>query len=102
MKKTRKEALIYCFPAVDKELMDKMKGRGAKNYVVFLTRGAELFARCFHRYSTGDLVERQRYVFARDGSVRYGSDNGINWAASVSLSFASAVWDTTMIIPIRY
>lgn len=56
MKKTRKEALIYCFPAVDKELMDKMKGRGAKNYVVFLTRGAELFARCFHRYSTGDLV----------------------------------------------
>lgn len=38
MKKTRKEALIYCFPAVDKELMDKMKGRGAKNYVVFLTR----------------------------------------------------------------
>lgn len=80
MKKTRKEALIYCFPAVDKELMDKMKGRGAKNYVVFLTRGAELFARCFHRYSTGDLVERQRYVFARDGSVRYGSDNGINWS----------------------
>ena len=80
MKKTRKEALIYCFPAVDKELMDKMKGKGAKNYVVFLTRGAELFARCFHRYSTGDLVERQRYVFARDGSVRYGSDNGINWA----------------------
>lgn len=80
MKKTRKEALIYCFPAVDKELMDKMKGRGAKNYVVFLTRGAELFARCFHRYSTGDLVERQRYVFAHDGSVRYGSDNGINWS----------------------
>lgn len=80
MKKTRKEALIYCFPSVDKGLMDKMKGRGAKNYVVFLTRGAELFARCFHRYSTGDLVERQRYVFARDGSVRYGSDNGINWS----------------------
>lgn len=80
MKKTRKEALIYCFPAVDNELMDKMKGKGAKNYVVFLTRGAELFARCFHRYSTGDLVERQRYVFARDGSVRYGSDNGINWS----------------------
>lgn len=80
MKETRKEALIYCFPAVDKELMDKMKGRGAKNYVVFLTRGAELFARCFHRYSTGDLVERQRYVFAHDGSVRYGSDNGINWS----------------------
>lgn len=26
------------------------------------------------------FVERQRYVFARDGSVRYGSDNGINWS----------------------
>lgn len=80
MKKARKEALIYCFPAVDKELMDKMKGKGAENYVVFLTRGAELFARCFHRYSKGEIVERQRYVFAKDGSVRYGSDNGINWA----------------------
>ena len=75
MKKTRKEALIYCFPAVDKELMDKMKGRGAKNYVVFLTRGAELFARCFHRYSTGDLVERQRYVFADRKSTRLNSSH---------------------------
>ncbi|MFQ9432619.1 MAG: hypothetical protein ACLR1S_15670 [Ruminococcus bicirculans (ex Wegman et al. 2014)] len=55
MKIARKECSIYCFPAVDKELMDKMKGRGAKNYVVFLTRGAELFARCFHRYSTVTL-----------------------------------------------
>ncbi|MFR8294850.1 MAG: hypothetical protein ACLVAU_11830 [Ruminococcus sp.] len=65
MKKTRKEALIYCFPAVDKELMDKMKGRGAKNYVVFLTRGAELFARCFHRYSTGDLTGKTALVCVR-------------------------------------
>ena len=101
MKKTRKEALIYCFPAVDKELMDKMKGRGAKNYVVFLTRGAELFARCFHRYSTGDLVERQRYVFARDTAV-ITALTGLCVMTSVSLSFASAVWDITMIIPIQY
>ena len=77
MKKTRKEALIYCFPAVDKELMDKMKGRGAKNYVVFLTRGAELFARCFPRYSPAELVERQRYVFDRDVYVSSGSENCI-------------------------
>lgn len=49
-----------------------MKGKGAKNFVVFLTDGRELFARCYHRYSDGKIAERQRYVFAKDGCVRYG------------------------------
>lgn len=49
-----------------------MKGKGAKNFVVFLTYGYELFARCYHRYRNGEIAERQRYVFAKDGCVRYG------------------------------
>lgn len=52
-----------------------MKGKGAKNFVVFLTYGHELFARCYHRYSDGKIAERQRYVFAKDGCVRYGFDS---------------------------
>lgn len=52
-----------------------MKGKGAKNFVVFLTYGHELFARCYHRYSNGEIAERQRYVFAKDGCVRYGFDS---------------------------
>lgn len=52
-----------------------MKGKGAKNFVVFLTGGRELFARCYHRYSDGKIAERQRYVFAKDGCVRYGFDS---------------------------
>ena len=79
MKKERKEALIGCFPPVSDVQHQRMKGKGAANFIVFLTRGMELFARGFHRYSNGELVERQRYVFAKDGAVRYGSETGIRW-----------------------
>ncbi len=74
MKKGRKEELLYCFPPVSSAQMMQMNGKGAKNFVVFLTYGSELFARCYHRYSNGVIAERQRYVFAKDGCVRYGFD----------------------------
>ena len=79
MKKERKEALIGCFPPVSDVQYHRMKGKGAANFIVFLTWGRELFARGFHRYSNGELVERQRYVFAKDGAVRYGSETGTRW-----------------------
>ena len=79
MRQARKEALLHSFPVIPSDLMDKMKGKYAGNYVVLLTNGNELFARCFHRYFGGQLVERQRYVFAKDGSVRYGMDDGQPW-----------------------
>ena len=72
MKKGRKEDLLYCFPRLSASQEERMKGKGAKNFVVFLTDGRELFARCYHRYSDGKIAERQRYVFAKDGCVRYG------------------------------
>lgn len=79
MKKERKEALVGCFPPVSDVQYQRMKGKGAANFIVFLTWGRELFARGFHRYSNGELVERQRYVFAKDGAVRYGSETGTRW-----------------------
>ena len=82
MKKERKEALLNCFPPVPENLMDAMIGqkkRGAENFVIFLTRGCELFTRCFHRYYNGSIVERQRFVFAKDGCCRYGSEDGKSW-----------------------
>ena len=79
MRQARKDALLHSFPVIPSALMDKMKGKYAGNYVVLLTNGNELFARCFHRYFGGQLVERQRYVFAKDGSVRYGRDDGQPW-----------------------
>lgn len=93
MKKERKEALLSCFPPVSSAQAEKMKGKGAANYIVFLTRGAELFARGYHRYSNGQLVERQRYVFAKDGAVRYGSENGKQW--SVRTEFREPVFCLT-------
>lgn len=80
MKKERKEFLMHSFPTATADQMSKMEGKGAANYIVFLTRGAELFARGYHRYSNGQLVERQRYVFAKDGAVRYGSEDGKQWS----------------------
>ena len=74
MKKERKEALLNCFPPVPENLMLQMEGKGAANFAIFLTRGDELFARCFHRYCNRQIVERQRYVFAKDGCCRYGSE----------------------------
>lgn len=81
MKQERKEALLRAFPAVSDKLIERMKGKGkgAYNFVVLLTHGDELFARCFHRYYGGELVERQRYVFAQDGCCRYGSKDGNIW-----------------------
>ena len=78
MRQARKDALLHSFPEVPARFMRQMQnGRRAGNYAVFLTHGNELFARCYHRYYGGVLVERQRYVFATDGSVRYGlSDTG--------------------------
>lgn len=80
MKKERKELLMHSFPATTADQISKMEGKGAANYIIFLTRGAELFARGYHRYSDGKIVERQRYVFAKDGAVRYGSGDGKQWS----------------------
>lgn len=79
MRQARKEELLRRFPAVPQSITEKMKGRLADNFAVFLTNGNELFVRCFHRYSSGKLIERQRYVFAKDGSVRWGKDDGVQW-----------------------
>ena len=79
MRKVRKEELLRSFPAVPEEIAEQMKGKGAENFAVMLTWGRELFVRCYHRYSSGKLAERQRYVFADDGSVRYGIDNDGSW-----------------------
>lgn len=80
MRQARKEALLHSFPAVPARFVHQMQnGRRAGNYAVFLTHGNELFVRCYHRYYGGVLVERQRYVFATDGSVRYGLGDTGGW-----------------------
>lgn len=80
MKQKRKEELLHQFPDVPNELKEKMKGKGASNFCVFLTKGRELFVRCYHRYSkNGKIIERQRYVFAKDGTVRYIFDDWKGW-----------------------
>lgn len=81
MKQSRKEQLLHEFPATPSSFMDQMKGRGAMNFVVFLIRNkdSELFARCYHRYADGKIIERQRYVYAKDGAVRYGKDDNKPW-----------------------
>lgn len=93
MKKERKELLMHSFPAATADQISKMEGKGAANYIIFLTRGAELFARGYHRYSDGKIVERQRYVFAKDGAVRYGSEDGKRW--SVRTEFREPVFCLT-------
>lgn len=62
---------MYSFPPVPARIQEQMEGKKSQNFCVFLTRGAELFVRCFHRYYHGELVECNRYVFAKDGCVRY-------------------------------
>lgn len=62
---------MYSFPPVPARIQEQMQGRKSQNFCVFLAEGAELFVRCFHRYSTGELIECNRYVFAKDGCVRY-------------------------------
>ena len=82
MKQTRKDELLHSFPAVPFDVEIDMHGRGSANFAVMLTSRCDdaLFVRCFHRYSDGKIEERQRYVFAKDGAVRYGSDDGMHWA----------------------
>ena len=58
MKQQRKEDLLYSFPPVPYQIEAQMKGRGAQNFCVFLTNGHELFVRCYHRYTNGDLAEQ--------------------------------------------
>ena len=81
MKRERKEQLLTQFPALPAGAMEQMKGRGTRNFVVLITRQAEgeLYARCYHRYSDGHIAERQRYVFAKDGAVRYGKSDYKPW-----------------------
>ncbi|MDE7122061.1 MAG: PcfJ domain-containing protein [Oscillospiraceae bacterium] len=79
MRTQRKEELLHAFPSLPYDIAEQMRGRGAENFAVMLTWGKELFVRCYHRYSNGKLAERQRYVFADDGAVRYGSDDSKHW-----------------------
>lgn len=80
MRKERKEKLLNSFPTVPDEFIEEMQGKTAANFCVFLTEGRELFVRGYHRYSKGGkLVERQRYVFAKDGYVRYIYDEYRGW-----------------------
>ena len=82
MKQELKLHLLSCFPSVEQKYMERMKGKkSAANFVVLLTYGNELFARCFHRYYNGELVERQRYVFtAKNGCCRYSLNNDGVWS----------------------
>lgn len=80
MRQTRKEELLRSFPLITDSQFERMKGKGAANFVVMLTQGDELFVRCIHRYSKGNFIERQRYVFAKDGCCRYRSETGSQWS----------------------
>ena len=84
MREERKQALLGEFPPVPAEIMEQMTDaprRHAQNFVVLLTNGGELFARCYHKYYNDDVAERQRYVFAADGCCRYGIAANGSWAA---------------------
>lgn len=95
MRKERKEQLLSTFPAVPSEIEEKMHGKGADNYAVFLTRGNELYVRCYHRYCKGELIERQRYVFAKDGCVRYGRESYNSGKWSIRSEFREPVFCST-------
>ena len=82
MREERKKELMNRFPAVPDRYMNVITNahkKGSGNLVVFLTHGDELFARCYHRYYDGRVTERQRYVFAKDGCCRYGSEYDGSW-----------------------
>lgn len=83
MKQERKQELLRAFPPVPDKITAQMTEKAKKcagNYAIFLTNGNELFVRCYHRYYGGDLIERQRYVFAKDGCCRYGLKTNGDWA----------------------
>lgn len=79
LKAEEKRALLGMFPELPASCEALMKQRGAHNYAVLLTRGNELFCRCYHHYADGKLVEQQRYVFTKKGAVRYGWDEAKGW-----------------------
>ncbi len=82
MREERKQALLGEFPPVPAEIMEQMTDaprRHAQNFVVLLTNGDELFARCYHKYYSDEIAERQRYVFATDGCCRYGIATNGSW-----------------------
>ena len=81
MRTERKNALLSMFPLIPipQKCFDEMEGKGAANFLICLTAGNELFIRGYHRYSTGKIVERQRYVFAKDGYTRYGTNFKGEW-----------------------
>lgn len=88
MKQARKDELISSFPNTPPELISVMENGGiygrryAANFCVFLTYGKELFVRCYHKYYRSKAIsEVQRYVFAKDGFVRYGVDDKGRWKA---------------------
>lgn len=88
MKQARKDELISSFPSTPPEIISVMEDGGiygrryAANFCVFLTYGHELFVRCYHKYSRSKTItESQRYVFAKDGFVRYGVDDKGRWKA---------------------
>lgn len=88
MRQARKDELLGCFPPTPRDIISTMKEgdiygrRYAANFCVFLTYGHELFVRCYHKYSRSKVIkESQRYVFAKDGFVRYGVDDKGRWKA---------------------
>lgn len=88
MRQARKEELLGCFPSTPGDIISTMKEgdiygrRYAANFCVFLTYGRELFVRCYHKYNRSKKIsEVQRYVFAKDGFVRYGVDKNGAWKA---------------------
>ena len=88
MRQARKEELLGCFPSTPGDIINTMREGGiygrryAANFCVFLTYGHELFVRCYHKYSRSKAItESQRYVFAKDGFVRYGVDKNGAWKA---------------------
>lgn len=88
MRQARKDELISCFPSTPPEIISVMEDGGiygrryAANFCVFLTYGKELFVRCYHKYYRSKAIsEVQRYVFAKDGFVRYGVDDKGRWKA---------------------
>ena len=83
---------MHSFPAVPCSVEEQMKGKGAMNFCVFLSGGRELFVRCFHRYKDGEITERQRYVFAKDGAVRYILDGYSETKWKVAREFKEPVF----------
>lgn len=94
MKKERKETLLSRFPAIPyqyQEHFKKSRGNTANFCVLLAGSGKELFVRCYHRFYDGHTEERQRYVFAEDGCVRYRiNQNTKKW---ISATFKEPVFD---------